>query len=62
MRFILITLLMFAAVASVGQSASPGSAMTHEEEVVRTTYAKLSFADEVRIILDTLNGKSPMNN
>jgi hypothetical protein len=28
--------------------------MTHEEEVIRTTYAKLSYADEVRIILDAV--------
>ncbi len=31
-----------------------GQKMTHEEEVIRTIYAKLSYADEVRIILDTL--------
>jgi hypothetical protein len=29
--------------------------MTHEEQVVRTTYAKLSYADEVRIIMRTMN-------
>jgi hypothetical protein len=28
--------------------------MTREEEVIRTTYAKLSYADEVRIILDAV--------
>lgn len=34
------------------------SAMSHEEQVVRTTYAKLSYADEVRIIMRTMQ-KSP---
>ena len=29
--------------------------MTHEEEVVRTTYAKLSFADEIRILVDGIS-------
>ena len=29
--------------------------MSHEEQVVRTTYAKLSYADEVRIIMKTMN-------
>src|SRR5215813_12838548 len=32
-----------------------GQQMTHEEQVVRTTYAKLSFADEVRIVLDAIH-------
>ncbi len=32
-----------------------GQQMPHEEEVVRTTYAKLSYADEIRIIMRTMN-------
>jgi len=32
-----------------------GQQMTHEEQVVRTTYAKLSYADEIRIIVKTMN-------
>ena len=32
-----------------------GQQMTHEEQVVRTTYAKLSYADEIRIIMKTMN-------
>jgi hypothetical protein len=34
--------------------AAMGQQMPHEEQVVRTTYAKLSFADETRIVLDAL--------
>lgn len=34
--------------------AAMGQQMTHEEQVVRTTYAKLSFADEIRIILGAM--------
>ena len=44
------------AVTLLGSSfAAMGQQMTHEERVVRTTYAKLSFADEIRIILDAMN-------
>src|SRR5437764_124796 len=32
-----------------------GQQMTHEEQIVRTTYAKLSYADEIRIIVKTMN-------
>src|SRR5262245_27828508 len=31
-----------------------GQPMAREEQIIRTTYAKLSYADEIRIILDTL--------
>jgi hypothetical protein len=32
--------------------------MTREEQVVRTTYAKLSYADEIHIIMNTMNKSS----
>jgi hypothetical protein len=49
MRLRLIVLLLLAPL-SKGQQQ-----MTHEEQVVRITYAKLSYADEVRIIMKTMN-------
>jgi hypothetical protein len=42
MRLKLILLLLLTPLAK-------GQQMSHEEAVVRTTYAKLSYADEVRI-------------
>jgi hypothetical protein len=40
---------MFSGLTAMGQQ------MTHAEQVVRTTYAKLSYADEVRTIINTMN-------
>lgn len=49
MRLRLIVLLLLVPLAKGQQQ------MSHEEQVVRTTYAKLSYADEVRIIMKTMN-------
>jgi hypothetical protein len=49
MRLKLILLLLLTSLAKGQQQ------MSHEEEVVRTTYAKLSYADEVRIVMKTMN-------
>jgi hypothetical protein len=49
MRLKLVLLLLLTPLAKGQQQ------MSHEEEVVRTTYAKLSYADEVRIIMKTMN-------
>jgi hypothetical protein len=48
MRLKLILLLLLTPLAK-------GQQMSHEEAVVRTTYAKLSYADEVRIVMKTMN-------
>ncbi|MGC2697402.1 MAG: hypothetical protein WA738_16570, partial [Candidatus Angelobacter sp.] len=47
--YIATAVMLFSALTAMGQQ------MTHEEQVVRTTYAKLSYADEVRIIMRTMN-------
>ena len=49
MRLKLILLLLLTPFAKGQQQ------MSHEEQVVRTTYAKLSYADEIRIIMKTMN-------
>ncbi|HEY1525201.1 MAG TPA: hypothetical protein VGH51_03095, partial [Candidatus Angelobacter sp.] len=49
MRLRLFLLLLLAPLAKGQQPLS------HEEQVVRTTYAKLSYADEVRIVMRTMN-------
>jgi hypothetical protein len=48
MRLRLIVLLLLAPI-------SWGQQITHEEQVVRTTYAKLSYADEIGIIVRAMN-------
>lgn len=53
MRKVHAVLFMFWATFAIGQTMTHQT-MTHEEEVVRTTYAKLSFADETRIIIHSI--------
>ena len=57
MRKVHAVLVMFWATFAIGQTMTHQT-MTHEEEVVRTTYAKLSFADEIGIIIGAM-GKNP---
>lgn len=55
---ILICQASLARVAGVLPTTNQPSPITHEEQVIRTTYAKLSYADEIRIIMETMQ-KSP---
>src|ERR1051325_1717365 len=54
MRFMQMMLILTFTTLSAGQGSSASPGMTHEEEVVRTTYARLSYAVQVGEVLEIL--------